>query len=397
MTIGDHGDAAAAALCLPTAPASLEVTFARAAERLEPLRAEWQSLAACASEPNSFSEWWFVAASVRHLADDSVRLAEVRQGTRLIGVLPLVIERHYGRVPVRYVQNWRHHHQFLGAPLVQEGKEEDFWRALLGALDGAAWAPGFLHLRDLPEDGRLHMALITSAAAMGRPAPTVYRETRAFLQTSLSPDDYYSQTVRKKKRKELARLRNRLAELGSLTTRRFSAGDSLSAWCDAYLKLEQSGWKGQEGSALACRAATSGFFRDALTGADERGHLQLLALELDGQPIAMLVNFLAAPGSFSFKTAFDEAYARFSPGVLLQIDNLAILEQPGIEWMDSCAAEQHPMIESLWAERRSLIRVTIPLRGAQRRLAFSTARTLERLSAARRRGRPAPPVDGDCE
>jgi hypothetical protein len=125
--------------------------------------------------------------------------------------------------------------------------------------------------------------------------------------------------------------------------------------------------------------------------------LQLLALELDGQPIAMLVNFLAAPGSFSFKTAFDEAYARFSPGVLLQIDNLAILEQPGIEWMDSCAAEQHPMIESLWAERRSLIRVTIPLRGAQRRLAFSTARTLERLSAARRRGRPAPPVDGDCE
>jgi hypothetical protein len=221
----------------------------------------------------------------------------------LIGVLPLVIERHYGRVPVRYVQNWRHHHQFLGAPLVQEGKEEDFWRALLGALDGAAWAPGFLHLRDLPEDGRLHMALITSAAAMGRPAPTVYRETRAFLQTSLSPDDYYSQTVRKKKRKELARLRNRLAELGSLTTRRFSAGDSLSAWCDAYLKLEQSGWKGQEGSALACRPPPSVSSASLLRPRRAAGCN--CSRGADGRPIAMLVNS-SPPGSFSFKTAFDE-------------------------------------------------------------------------------------------
>jgi hypothetical protein len=111
----------------------------------------------------------------------------------------------------------------------------------------------------------------------------------------------------------------------------------------------------------------------------------------------MLVNFLASPGSFSFKTAFDEAFARFSPGVLLQIDNLAILDRPEIAWMDSCAAEQHPMIDSLWAERRALIRVTIPLTGVQRRLAYATARTLERLSAACRRRRPGASANGDCE
>ena len=47
-------------------------------------------------------------------------------------------------------------------------------------------------------------------------------------------------------------------------------------------------------------------------------------LDLDGKPLAMLVNFLTAPGSFSFKTAFDEAFSRYSPGVLIQLDNLAI-------------------------------------------------------------------------
>jgi CelD/BcsL family acetyltransferase involved in cellulose biosynthesis len=397
MTIGEHGGAACAPGRPAVAPGGLSVSFAPAAERLDSLQEEWQALAARASEPNAFSEWWFVVASVRHLADDSVRIAEVRDGGLLIGLLPLVVERHYGRVPVAFVQNWRHHHQFLGAPLVRQGREQAFWQTLLLALDDARWAPGFLHLRDLPEGCPLHQALIAAATATGRAAPIVYREARAFLQTPLTPAEYFSQTVRKKKRKELGRLRNRLAELGALTTRVFGPSDDLGAWCDNYLKLEQSGWKGREGSALACRPATEHFFRDALAGANQSGRLQLLALELDGRPIAMLVNFLASPGSFSFKTAFDEEYARFSPGVLIQIENLAILERPEIEWMDSCAAEQHPMIDRLWAERRALVRVTIPLSGVQRRLAYATARSLERLSAARRRRRPSAPDNGECE
>jgi CelD/BcsL family acetyltransferase involved in cellulose biosynthesis len=396
MTIGEHGGAASAAASAAAPPVGLAIDFTPAAERLAGLRTEWEALAARASEPNAFSQWWFVAASVRYLADDSVRLAEVRDRKRLIGVIPLVIERRYGRVPVPFVQNWRHHHQFLGAPLVRAGSEQAFWHTLLLALDDAKWAPGFLHLRDLPQDGPLHRGLVAAATATGRPAPIVYRESRAFLQTHLSPQAYYSQTVRKKKRKELGRLRNRLAELGTLATRTFGPGDQLDAWCDAFLQLERSGWKGREGSALACRPATEGFFRDAVAGAHASDSLQLLALELDGRPIAMLVNFLTSPGSFSFKTAFDEEFARFSPGVLLQIDNLAILDRPEIEWMDSCAAEQHPMIDSLWAERRALVRVTVPLSGVRRRLAYATARTLERLSAARRR-RPSAIVDGDCE
>ena len=105
----------------------------------------------------------------------------------------------------------------------------------------------------------------------------------------------------------------------------------------------------------------------------------------------MLVNFLTPPGSFSFKTAFDEAYARFSPGVLIQLDNLDILDSPDISWMDSCAATDHPMIDHLWGERRSIVRLSVSLRGARRMLAYAAARMLEEGSAMRRRmlARPA--------
>ena len=77
----------------------------------------------------------------------------------------------------------------------------------------------------------------------------------------------------------------------------------------------------------------------ALMGAALRWRLERLAIRLDGKPLAMLATFLCSPGAFSFKTAFDESFARFSPGVLLQRENLELLARADIDWVDSCAAE----------------------------------------------------------
>jgi CelD/BcsL family acetyltransferase involved in cellulose biosynthesis len=217
------------------------------------------------------------------------------------------------------------------------------------------------------------------------PGAIVHREVRAFLESDLSPGAYYERAVRQKKRKEIRRLRNRLAELGEVRTRILDDASALDAWCDTYLALEKAGWKGQSGSALACDAETELFFRRAVAGAWDAGRLQFRRLDLGGKAIAMLVNFLSPPGSFSFKTVFDEDYARFSPGVLIQLDNLDIIDSPGIRWMDSCAAGDHPMIDSLWTERRTIVRVTVRLKGARRGVVFALCRALEIGAAAVRR------------
>lgn len=84
----------------------------------------------------------------------------------------------------------------------------------------------------------------------------------------------------------------------------------------------------------------------------------------------MLSNFITPPGAYSFKTAFDEGYARFSPGMLLQLENLALLERPGVAWADSCPVEGHPMIERLWRDRRRLVSRNIAIGRPMRRAAF---------------------------
>ena len=368
---------------VPAAPAVHAVVHDGGAA-VDRLKEEWAALAERASEPNVFAEHWFMAPSLRSLGPH-VRILEARRAGRLIGLLPVSVEWKYGRTPVRFAQNWIHDHMFLGTPLIERGEEHNFWSLALDVLDDADWAANFLHVRGLVEDGPVHRGLAAAAADRGRSCAIVHRRSRAMLASSLDPQSYYEESVRPKKRKEIKRLRSRLAELAPGQARRLDDGRSLQAWCDDYLALENAGWKGKAGTALACASETEAFFRDVLAGAWAAGRLDFLRLDLGDRPIAMLVNLLCPPGGYSFKTTFDEEFARFSPGVLIQLENLRILARPDIEWIDSCAMDNHPMIDSLWLQRRSVVRLTLPLKGAGRRAVFALCRSLERGSAALRK------------
>jgi hypothetical protein len=346
----------------------------------------WDDLAVHAAMPNSYAERWFVEASVRHLGPPRCgRMHAVWRGAELIGLMPIVTASHYGRIPVRHLQNWRHHHCFLGAPLVRAGAETEFWEALLAGLDADSAMPGFLHITAMVGGGPLHRALEAV-----RHAPVVHRSTRAMLASDLGPEDYYRAHTRKKKRQELDRRLRRLAELGSVAHRQFGRSDDLDGWCDDFLALEASGWKGRAGSALGRDPHVAAFFRDAMKGARDAGKLHFLRIDLDKRPVAMLIAFLAPPGALSFKIAFDELHAAFSPGVQVQVDNLRILARGDIHWMDSCSREDCSMINSLWAERRDIVRLTVPLAGRRRRALFNLCRAAERTAATfRRTGRRA--------
>src|SRR5690606_27816046 len=162
-----------------------------------------------------------------------------------------------------------------------------------------------------------------------------------------------------------------------------AGAEDLEVWTEEFLALERAGWKGEAGSALACDARTARLFREALAGAAQRGRVERLAIRLDGRPLAMLATFLSPPDAFAFKTAFDETYARFSPGVLLQRENLAILSHTDIAWTDSCAAQDHPMIDHFWRERRTVARRNIAIGGKARRLLFRALAARETRSTSK--------------
>lgn len=352
-----------------------------------PRNDRWATLADDVAEPNAFYMPELLWPALRHLArGDAVRVIEAVEGSDLIGLLPVVVRKSCGRMPVTHVANWMHPHCFFGAPLLRKGREEQGWAALLAQIDDAPWATGFLHLSGLDPEGATTAALISLCRSQGRQLLELQRYERALLHSALDADSYWEANVRAKKRKELRRLQKRLAEIGKVKCRILTEAAEVPRWCADFLHLEAAGWKGEQGTALAASADDAAFFRASITAALASDRLLFVRLEVDGQPIAMLVNFLHGVGGFSFKIAFDENMARFSPGVLIEIENLRLVQaDPAIAWMDSCAAADHPMIDSLWAERRAIAQYRVALKGSglaalRRRVSLATVNSIETVA-----------------
>lgn len=363
-------DAAPSAASIPLPHGELRLLSPQDLSEPE-FRIAWERLVAHACEPNPFFEPWFLLPALRQWGtrERVVTKAWFHEG-RLAGLLPVVRNAEYYGHAVTHAKGWLHANAFCGVPLIAKGHEDAFWRDLLAHFDRSPRRALFWHLPLLPADGPAHAALERVLAATGRAHYRVADERRALLTGATSAEAYLTDAMSAKKRKELRRQHARLAEEGTLTFERVEGTHGLAEWTAEFLALEAAGWKGEAGSALASAPGTTALFTESLAGASAAGRLERLALRLDGRAIAMLANFITPPGAYSFKTAYDEAYARFSPGMLLQLENLALLERPDVQWADSCAVEGHPMIERLWRDKRPMVSCNIAIGGPARRALF---------------------------
>ncbi len=355
----------------PSAPDCRCATIDAASLDHGAIHAEWERLARYASEPNPFGEGWFVRASLSACRPGAaVRIVGYYDNGRLRGIVPVEFSRLYYDRTIPHLRVWQHDNAFCGAPLVAAGYECRFWEAFLNWAGAATTGQCFVHIARISAEGPLIAALHSVVSGRNTPAAIVRREERAMLQSGCDARTYFERAMSGKKRKELRRQYRRLSELGNVRFVKQRDGSELPRWTEQFLQLEQAGWKGRNGGALACDPATERLFCEMLRRAADAARLERLLLSLDGRPIAMLVNFLTPPGSYSYKTTFDENFAQYSPGVLLQRENLDILDDPAISWMDSCAAPDHPMIERIWREKRTMVSVNVGLGGPVRRAAF---------------------------
>ena len=68
----------------------------------------------------------------------------------------------------------------------------------------------------------------------------------------------------------------------------------------------------------------------------------------------------SASSAWLGKIAFDEAFAKYSPGVLQILDATeSLFAEGGIALVDSCAIPDHPMIDNIWRDRIAMADVLI--------------------------------------
>jgi len=338
--------------------------IARTPDELAAHVAAWEALVATAIEPNVFQEPWMLLAAWRAFGlgcnlravliygpdPKHPTAAQVLYGLFLLERLP----RLQG-LPIAVMTTWQHALAPLGTPLVRKDVGQPCLAALLAWVRTGPDRASVLQFLEYGAGGEFERLLTEFVNNRRLFAHVADRHYRAHLLRGSDPETVLARAMSGGNRKELRRQARRLDEAGTVEVRALAAGEDPEPWLAQFLSLERAGWKGAEQSALASEAARRGFFEAICRAAHARGRLMLLGLFLDGRPIAMKCSFLALPGAFAFKIAFDERLARFSPGVQLELQNVAALHDlPGWDWMDSCASPRHFMIERLWPDRRAI-------------------------------------------
>lgn len=342
---------------------------------------EWNLLARNAVVPNAFFEPWFLmpALEMLHPQGEFRFVLLYRQPKRqtdppqLVGFFPL--ER--TQLPLFPGAAWTliiNPFLYSSLPLVSSDQPQKTIQSFL------QWARetgiSIIQMQRIPAEGLFEQALIDACGELKLMLYVQEQTTRACLKRRKDIGDYFE--LRGHYRRDMQRRRRRLEEQGNLQLRVLETPEDLSAWQQQFLELEANGWKGTRGTAIQQSDEQRNLFLEVTSQASQRGQLQMMGLYLDDRPLALKCNLLSGRGAYSWKIAYDEEYSKFSPGVLLEIDNIELFHHTKqLQWIDSCARATHPMINRLWPSRMTMQSVLIPTSGVISDL-YCSARPLMR-------------------
>lgn len=349
--------------------------------KLGELTAPWRRLAEGALEPNVFYEPSFAMPAASVFGNDASAALVWSHGPhpRLLGFFPACMERRRYGIDMPVLVGWTHPYAPLGAPLVDREKCNSVIAAWLDDIARHSQLPKLMLLPYLPDEGPLAGAIEDALAARAAHSARFARHTRAVLAADNERQSYLASAIERKKRKELRRQRKRLGERGELTLINACDAPAVAGALDDFLLLEARGWKGRAGTAARCDERIAGFMQRAVTSLAAEGKARILRLCSDGKSIASIVTLRSGDAAWCWKIAYDEDKARFSPGVQVLLDQTEILLADGdIAQTDSCATPEHPMIDHIWRERRTLADRLICL-GPSRSIRFALACGLEGL------------------
>ncbi|HUA75959.1 MAG TPA: GNAT family N-acetyltransferase [Solirubrobacteraceae bacterium] len=220
-----------------------------------------------------------------------------------------------------------------------------------------------VQLQGMLQDGPGAAALVDELAAGGY---RTVREPGPFCPWLSLPGTWeeLSAAISGSLRSQVRRRRKMLEREGELRFRVGGQGAELERDLESFLRIEASGWKGRDGTAILSRPETARLYREFAQAAAERGWLRLYFLELDGATIAADYDCAFGGTSYFMKTGFDERHARLSPGLVLRAEVLRSSIEEGLTGYDFLGepdtyktrwtAERRPRL-ALWAYRREAL------------------------------------------
>jgi CelD/BcsL family acetyltransferase involved in cellulose biosynthesis len=321
---------------------------------------EIAALADRALAPNVFAEP-AVADAFAVATGAAVEIAAARVGGRLAAALPVLALPASPMRPMPVLTARLHEYTVLSAPLLAPEDPEAAWAALLDALAARA-GPRLIALPFLPR-GPVVDALVATCRATRRRLAVLDAYERARIDRMEGGAAAYlaRRFPNKDKRKKWRQERAKLEAAGPFALAR-ARGPDAAAGFERFLALEAAGWKGRGGSAVLSSPADAAFMRGAVAGLARRGGAEVFELTAGGRLAAAGLVLRSGRGAWFHKIAFDEGLAATGPGAQLAHElTLALLDDPGVAFIDSCVLRGGGMLGNAWPDAQPIADVMVAL------------------------------------
>lgn len=321
---------------------------------------QWDALTREAVCENPFYARQYLLAGLETIdrAADLRAIAVWNDSNDLVGLFPF---RSRWGIAVGAANNY----QFSGTPLVHRDYAPAVVSRWLTAIADDQ-APPVWRLRDVHMEGDLARLIEALAVHHGLEISIVQRYSRPRLSRLRGGmQAHLDKVVSKSRRKDIERSLRRLREHGVVRFERVEEPAALASRLEQFLLLEQAGWKGANKTAFLSHPYDTAFARAAF-GAREGapGLSSIDALLLNEIPIALNVNIACGGTLFTPKGAYDEAWRKFNPGLVLEYLVIErFYEDQRFEAMDASTTVDGHVVQGLWNELTSMGTILVGRRG----------------------------------
>ena len=351
-------------------------------QELEELQESWAWLEQNACWKNPSLESNYLIPALKHLASENIRVLVVENKQarssdphRLAGVIPFVSKGF--KLPFKCLEIWKHDQCFDATPLLARENTEQIWSTICQFLK--AEGIGLLNLDTVSAESCFASVIENTARALDQSIFHRNQFTRAAFQPSESADQYMAEFVSKNTRKKFRRMNRQLEELAEVTYETSTPSSDFDFLTREFMRIEASGWKGRNNTALNSNQSTFRFYEELIERSSRAEKARFLSLNLGGKPIAMLSDLQSGSTVYSYKTAFDESFAKYSPGLLAELKNLEFLHRDKIVLADSCTEPDNSTINRIWGQQLRFQSVVIGLKTGLPKLAVQAFPWMQRV------------------
>lgn len=312
----------------------INVTIHQGIEGLFTIRDSWNEICDAMQKRSFYHEWaWYKAyMSTLNNNPSQIFFVLIKSPKQSISIIPLEYrhkKNHLGTLKI--LQFPEHNHIPLYDIICRpEFSIDTLFNSLISGLKNLKIHWDLLQFNQLPDNSK-----VTNLGSVYKLNFKITQIKTCYQIDCKVPWENYFATLSQNHRSNLNKARNKLCNENNVIFELVDKKEQLNKLFYEFLKVEASGWKGRQGTAIQNSLHLTNFYQNLIDNFSELGHVMIGRVAIGEKTIASQFCLRDSDTLYLLKMGYDESYSKFSPGhTLLEWNIRNIYHTFGIRYLN---------------------------------------------------------------